>query len=73
VSRTLVDLAAVLPFDDLARACHEAGVLHATTLSQVARGDAFRRYTYADVHEHPGLMPAELRGLLLHAEGPRRV
>ena len=31
VPRTLVDLAAVLPADDLARACHEAGVRHATT------------------------------------------
>ncbi|HEX8067489.1 MAG TPA: hypothetical protein VF520_13305 [Thermoleophilaceae bacterium] len=31
VPRTLVDLAALLPVDDLARACHEAGVLHRTT------------------------------------------
>lgn len=31
VARTLVDLAATLPLDDLARACHEAGVLHGTT------------------------------------------
>ncbi len=31
VARTLVDLAAVLSIDDLARACHEAGVLHGTT------------------------------------------
>jgi hypothetical protein len=34
--RTLVDLAAVLDLDDLARACHEAGVRHATTPAQVA-------------------------------------
>jgi hypothetical protein len=30
-----------------------------------ARGDQFRRYTYADVFERPGLMLAELRALLL--------
>jgi len=35
VSRTLVDLAAVLTADDLARACHEAGVLHGTTPGHV--------------------------------------
>jgi hypothetical protein len=29
-----------------------------------ARGDEFRRYTYGDVVEHPGLMLAELRALL---------
>jgi very-short-patch-repair endonuclease len=33
--RTLVDLAAVLDLDALARACHEAGVRHATTPRQV--------------------------------------
>jgi hypothetical protein len=158
VPRTLVDLAAVLSLDALARACHEAGVLHDTTPTQVeavlakrpttkgaaklravmsgdvrvtlsaleraflkrlreaglplpltnrpahgrrvdcrwpehrltveldsyryhhsrhaweqdrrrerearARGDEFRRYTYGDVVEHPGLMLAELRALL---------
>jgi hypothetical protein len=158
VARTLVDLAAVLPVDDLARACHEAGVRHGTTPSDVeavlarrprrpgatnlravlrgevrvtlsklearflsrlreaglalpvtnrpaggrrvdcrwpaqgltveldsytyhrsrhawdqdrrrerearARGDDFRRYTYADVFESPELMLAELRSLL---------
>jgi very-short-patch-repair endonuclease len=31
VPRTLVDLAGVLAVDDLARACHEAGVRHGTT------------------------------------------
>jgi hypothetical protein len=36
VPRTLVDLAAVLGIDALARACHEAGVLHRTTPAQVA-------------------------------------
>jgi hypothetical protein len=33
--RTLVDLAAVLDLDDLARACHEAGVRYGTTPAQV--------------------------------------
>ena len=35
VPRTLVDLAATLPAPALARACHEAGVLHRTTPRQV--------------------------------------
>ena len=35
VARTLVDLAAVLGPDHLARACHEAGVLHAVTPADV--------------------------------------
>ncbi len=35
VARTLVDLAAVLAPDDLARTCHEAGVRHGTTPAQV--------------------------------------
>ena len=35
VARTLVDLAAVLPVDALARACHEAGVRHSTRPSHV--------------------------------------
>ena len=35
VPRTLVDLAAVLGADALARACHEAGVRHGTTPAQV--------------------------------------
>jgi len=35
VARTLVDLASVLTLADLARACHEAGVLHRTTPAQV--------------------------------------
>jgi hypothetical protein len=34
-ARTLVDLAAVLTDDELARACHEAGVRHRTTPAQV--------------------------------------
>jgi len=35
VARTLVDLATVLRADDLARACHEAGIHHGTTPAQV--------------------------------------
>ena len=35
VARTLVDLAAVLPADALARACHEAGIRHGTTPAAV--------------------------------------
>jgi hypothetical protein len=35
VPRTLVDLAADLPLDAVARACHEAGVKHHTTPAQV--------------------------------------
>lgn len=35
VARTLVDLAAVLSVDDLARACHEAGVRYDTTPAHV--------------------------------------
>jgi very-short-patch-repair endonuclease len=35
VPQTLVDLAADLPLDDLARACHEAGVRYRTTPAQV--------------------------------------
>jgi len=47
-ARTLADLAAVLPLDDLAR----------------ARGDAHRRYTYKDVFEAPLPMLEDLAGLL---------
>ena len=60
VPRTLVDLAAVLPVDALARACHEAGVLHGTTPAHVegvlnrrprSRGSgALRRILHGDVH-----------------------
>jgi very-short-patch-repair endonuclease len=35
VARTLVDLAGVLALDELARACHEAGVRYSTTPTQV--------------------------------------
>jgi very-short-patch-repair endonuclease len=36
VERTLVDIASILSTDDLARACHEAGVHYGTTPAQVA-------------------------------------
>ena len=60
VSRTLVDLAAVLPPEALARACHEAGILHHTTPAQVEAvlnrrpqspgAAALRRVLHGDVH-----------------------
>ena len=42
VARTLVDLAPRLTLEDLARACHEAGVLHSTTPAQVEAAIARR-------------------------------
>jgi very-short-patch-repair endonuclease len=60
VPRTLVDLATVLPPDALARACHEAGVIHSTTpanLEAVLKrrprspgAHALRRVLHGDVH-----------------------
>jgi very-short-patch-repair endonuclease len=60
VPRTLVDLAAALSLDELARACHEAGVLYRTTPAQVGAvlerrpnspGAArLRRVLHGDVH-----------------------
>ena len=60
VARTLVDLAAVLPPDGLARACHEAGVRHRTTPADVEAvlvrcpnapgGAGLRRVLRGDVH-----------------------
>jgi hypothetical protein len=38
-----------------------------------ARGDEFRRYTYADVQEEPAPMMRELRGLLQGSIRPRRI
>jgi hypothetical protein len=43
VARTLVDLAAALQIDDLARACHEAGIRHGTTPAAVDAVLARRR------------------------------
>jgi hypothetical protein len=78
VPRTLVDLAATLPPHPLARACHEAEVLHETTPEQVeavlerrptapgARN--LRRVLYGDVHVT--LSPLERAFLrLLKGEG----
>jgi very-short-patch-repair endonuclease len=60
VPRTLVDLAGVMSLGDLARACHEAGVLHRTTPAQVAEvldrrpnrpgATRLRRVLWGDVH-----------------------
>jgi very-short-patch-repair endonuclease len=60
VARTIVDLAALVALDVLARACHEAGVRHHTTPAQVeavlsrrprAKGAAnLRRIMVGDVH-----------------------
>jgi hypothetical protein len=60
VARTLVDLAAVLPLDALARACHAWEQDRRREREARARGDEFRRYTYGDVTERPRLMLAEL-------------
>ena len=60
VPRTLVDLAATLTVDALARACHEAGVLHGTTPAHVEAvlnrrprtpgATALRTILHGDVH-----------------------
>ncbi|MFN8175844.1 MAG: hypothetical protein U0T02_12330 [Solirubrobacteraceae bacterium] len=42
VPRTLLDLAGTLPPDDLARACHEAGIRHGTTPTHVEAVMALR-------------------------------
>jgi very-short-patch-repair endonuclease len=60
VPRTLVDLSSLLQLEDLARACHEAGVLHRTTPRQVEHvltkrpntpgAKQLRRVMHGDVH-----------------------
>jgi very-short-patch-repair endonuclease len=55
VARTLVDVAARLGVDDLARACHEAGVRHRTTPGQVEA-------VFARIPTSPGA--AKLRRIL---------
>ncbi len=78
VARTVVELAATLPLDDLARACHEAGVKYRTTPAQVdavlarrpnTKGAAnLRRILHGD--ERVSLSKLERRFLdLLGAEG----
>jgi very-short-patch-repair endonuclease len=56
VAQTLIDIAAVLDEDALARACHEAGVQHGTTPAQVA----------AILEHHPSVKgSAKLRRIML--------
>ncbi|HEV2873665.1 MAG TPA: type IV toxin-antitoxin system AbiEi family antitoxin domain-containing protein [Thermoleophilaceae bacterium] len=60
VPRTLVDLSSLLPLADLARACHEAGVLHQTTPLHVEEvlekrpntpgAKKLRKVVHGDVH-----------------------
>jgi very-short-patch-repair endonuclease len=60
VPRTLVDLSSLLPSADLARACHEAGVLHQTTPRHVEEilskrpntpgAKQLRKVMHGDVH-----------------------
>jgi Transcriptional regulator, AbiEi antitoxin len=60
VPRTLVDLSSMLQLEDLARACHEAGVLHNTTPRQVEKvlrkrpntpgARQLRKVMHGDVH-----------------------
>jgi very-short-patch-repair endonuclease len=78
--RTLVDLAAVLPLDGLARACHEAGVLYGTTPAQVelvlarrpsSPGAAkLRRILRGDVHVTLSKLERRFLELLHEAELP---
>jgi hypothetical protein len=80
VPRTLVDIASVLSVEALARACHEAGVLHGTTPAEVAAeleqrpniagARRLRRVIEGDVHVT--LSALERRFLqLLDADGLR--
>ena len=58
VPRTLVDLASMLPSADLARACHEAGVLHGTT----------PRHVEEILSKRPNTPGAKQLRLVLHGE-----
>ncbi len=74
VPRTLVDLAAVLTADDLARACHEAGIRHRTTPADVeavlarrpsSPGAArLRQVLHGDVHVTLSHLERRFLGLL---------
>ena len=78
VARTLVDLAAVLAVDDLARACHEAGVRHRTSPADVehvldrvpnSRGaGSLRRVLLGDVHVTLSKLEARFLRRLCDAE-----
>ncbi|HEX6583258.1 MAG TPA: type IV toxin-antitoxin system AbiEi family antitoxin domain-containing protein [Thermoleophilaceae bacterium] len=80
VPRTLVDLAATLPIDALARACHEAGVRYGTTPAAVeavlARrpnspgAKKLRRIMHGDVHVTLSKLEARFLELLRHANLP---
>ena len=77
VPRTLVDLAAVMQIDDLARACHEAGVRYRTTPADVeavlarrpnSRGAAeLRRILHGDVRVTLSTLEARFLGRLREA------
>lgn len=77
VARTLVDLAAVLIVEELARACHEAGVRHDTTPREVeavlARRPSspgateLRRILRGDVHVTLSKLEARFLGVLRDA------
>jgi very-short-patch-repair endonuclease len=60
VARTLVDLASALSIDDLARACHEAGVRYKTTPGQVGHV----------LSQHPNTAGAAKLRAVLHGEAP---
>jgi very-short-patch-repair endonuclease len=67
VARTLTDLAAVLSPDELARACHEAGVRHHTTPAQVEAMLA-RRPTTAGASKLRAILRGDARVTLSHLE-----
>ncbi len=67
VPRTLVDLAAVLSEDALARVCHEAGVLHRTTPRQV-EAELARRPTSPGARQLRAVMSGDVRVTLSHLE-----
>ncbi len=83
VPRTLVDLAAHLSLDDLARACHEAGVKYDTTPHQVdavltkhpkTKGAAnLREILHGDVHVTLSKLEREFLARLEEADLPRPI
>ena len=60
VSRTIVDMAARLPLNDLARLCHEAGVMHRTT----------PRAVYSVLQRRPNATGAKKLHVLLRGDAP---
>ena len=67
VPHTLVDVAAVLAVDDLARACHEAGVRHGTTPAEV-EAVLSRRPSAAGAANLRGVMRGDARVTLSKLE-----